>query len=373
MHPIIRPLLSLLVLGGTLIQGASAQTALDPRAPAAPASPAAPAAATPTPGTSPAAAPINEKQLADLLKALQDLETQLGSAKGKATISALTAFQAAMANDDRAYSLFMDCTKKIEFDDKGKTGGEYGEWKRRDEVKALHEPEHTTVLRLQLHWLVLSIQATNATTDTAFSAVVAQVPAYLDTLEAAWKKMKTFRKELNKDVLSTVYAQYFKLEQIMERREGWSYNPLRIDSIYDEVVLPYLRKQKNAASLTASWRKRIQMLQDNLEIEIREGKDRPGSRAEENGINFKTVKLPRLEWGMMKDNFVLGGATVAGPAMLNHIRLNLGHRDAPVWIEELKSLAKGEEVEPTVVGDNTLGDEPSAQQDGRNRQNRNTR
>ena len=260
-----------------------------------------PVPAKPAPAKTPPNA-LSEKAIADLLKALKELGGQLGVAKSKATEKALAAFQAALTSDDKAYSLFMECTKQVEFDDKGKNGADFTEWKRRDDTKELHEPEHKQVLKLQLQWLVMSIQAGNALTDSEFAKVVAQVPAYLDTLGEAWKRMKTFRGRLNQDVINTVFGKFFKLDITLQRREGWSYNPMSIDSIYDTVVLPYLRNLKKATEVSNSWKKRIQILTDVLDIEEREakqGKDDRNSKAEENNLRFKEEKLPRLEWGMM--------------------------------------------------------------------------
>ena len=317
-------------------------------------------AETPPAATKPASATaLSDKALADTLKLLKDLSSKLGAAKSKSSAAALAAFQAALASDDKAYSLYMDCVKKVEFDDKGKDGPEFGEWKRRDDVKALHEPEHKQVLKLQLQWLVMSIQAGNAVTDAEFAKVVSQVPAFLDSLAEAWKRMKTFRGKLNADVIGTVFGKFFKLDITLQRRDGWSYNPMSIDSIYDTVVLPYLRNLKKASEVTNSWKKRIQMLTDVLEIEQREakqGKDDPNSKAEENLIRFKEEKLPRLEWGMLKDGYLMGNEVGAAPGMVSHISKYLGHKDAALWIEELTKLLNHEDVAPTLVSDSTNGE-----------------
>lgn len=343
------------------------------QAAAAPAKPAPVAPAKPEPATEPEetdepAAPVkppsasngaalNEKALADLLKSLEALSGQLGAAKSKATGTALAAFQEALTGDDKAYTLFMKCLEKVEFIDKGKTGSEFNLWKREDGAKALNDAEHKQVLKLQLQWLMLSIQAGNAVSDAEFSKVVSQVPAFLDALEAAWKRMKTMRGRLNADVISTVFGRFYKLDLTMARREGWSYNPMAIDSIYDTVVLPYLRAQKKAAEVANSWKKRIQMLTDVLEIEEREGKNDPNSRGEENNLKFKEEKLPRLEWGMMKDAFQMGNEMGAATGMVNHIKNHLGHKDAGLWIEEMTKLANHEEVGPTMVEGSPTGEQ----------------
>ncbi len=344
---------------------AFSQTAPAPAKPAAPAaSPAQtedaddgePVAPVKPPSASNGSA-LNEKALAELLKSLQALSGQLGAAKSKATATALAAFQDALTADDKAYTLFMKCLEKVEFIDKGKTGSEFNLWKREDGAKALNDAEHKQVLKLQLQWLVLSIQAGNAVSDAEFAKVVSQVPAFLDSLEAAWKRMKTMRGRLNADVIGTVFGRFYKLDLTMARREGWSYNPVAIDSIYDTVVLPYLRSQKKASEVANSWKKRIQMLTDVLEIEEREGKNDPNSKGEENNLKFKEEKLPRLEWGMMKDAFQMGNEMGSATSMVNHIKSHLGHKDAGLWIEEMTKLANHEDVGPTIVEGSPTGEQ----------------
>ena len=354
------------VIGLVCPVSAFSQAAPAPARPAAPAAvPAKPVAVADdddgeAPAAAPAAAPaktngsaLNEKAAAELLKSLEALSGQLGAAKSKSTATALAAFQDALTADDKAYALFMKCLEKVEFIDKGKTGSEFNLWKREDATKELHEAEHKQVLKLQLQWLVLSIQAGNAASETEFSKVVSQVPAFLDALGDAWKKMKTMRGRLNADVIGTVFGRFYKLDITLARREGWSYNPLSIDSIYDTVVLPYLRAQKKANDVAGSWKKRIQMLTDVHEIEEREGKNDPNSKGEENNLKFQQEKLPRLEWGMYKDGFLMGGEMSAATSMVNHIRTHLGHKDAGLWIEELTKLANHEDVGPSIVEGST--------------------
>lgn len=310
------------------------------------------------PAAKPTGAELSAEQAAALAKTLREVEAQLHAAQGKTSTAAMAAFQAAMASDDKAYALFMECTKQVDFEEKGKTGSEFGDWKRRDDVKALHDNEYCLVLRLQLHWLVLTIQANNAKTESAYAAVVAQIPTYLDNLHQAWKRMKTYRYELNKEVFSTVFARFYKLDRILQPRDRWNNNPMSIDSIYDQVVLPFFRVQKNGAAAAASWKKRIDMLTDFLEIEEREVKKDAKNHIEERMILFKHDKYPRLQWGMLKDAFQLGNEPTAATQMLAHVRSHLGHRDCQIWINELDRLIKREKVGPTVVGDDIRGTEP---------------
>lgn len=316
-----------------------------PSIPGAPA----PAESAPKPG----GAALTDKAAADLLRSLNDIATQLDTAKNRHTATALEAFKAAMLSDDKAYSLFMDCKKKVDFDDKGRTGGEWGDYKRRDDTKALHEPEYTAMLKLQLQWLVLTIQAANASTETSYGFVVSQVPAFLEAAQAAWKRMGPARRELYTDVVGSVYGRYYELDKVMEKRTGWCTVPGDLDQICEQTILPYLRGKRNAVMLQNAWQKRIAFDAERIEIEQRDGaagnnNNRDprvrsgGNRNEERLIRFREEKLPRLQWGMFKDLFLAGNEAATGPQMLAHIRSNLGHKDATGWIEEFSRLLKHE-------------------------------
>lgn len=346
--------LNAVVLCLTAQAGSSAQTA--PTTPLA------------TPATTPAAPPaaskpLNEKVAADLLKSLNDLANQLDTAKGRKNGEALRAFQEAMTSDDKAFTLFADCKKQVDFEDKGQTGSEYGDWKRGD-GKNWHEPDACAMLKLQLRWLVLTIEAANARTETTFGQVVSQVPSYLEAMLTDWKRLGgRFRGELRNDVLSSVYAKNFKLDQTIERLQGWEYSAGNVDGIYDAILLPYLRQKRSLQGIQTAWQNRIRQQSEMVEVAERNArKDENASgngrgpdprratqaanRAEEEVVKFKEEKLPRLQWNALKDVYLLGNEEFAGPQLLSHLRSNLGHKDADHWILELAKLLKHEPLDP---------------------------
>jgi hypothetical protein len=323
--------------------------------PAAPAAGTAPAPAPTTPSAPPAAngaaRPLADQTAAEIMKAVTELANQLDAAKGRKNSEALRAFQDAVQTDDKAYNLWAQCKKQVDFDDKGKTGSEWGEWKRSPESQRWHDADAGCALKTQLQWLVLTLQAANATTETAREGVLAQIPAFLSGLMDNWKRMGDFRREAMGDVMNTVYARYFKLDQTLDRDPKWVYSPANIDEVYDRLVLPYLRVKKNLQGVTTAWQNRIRYETEMMDMAEREAKlskngnnERRAAAAEEDAIKFKEQKLPRLQWWAMKDAFLLGNEAGTAPSMLSHIRAHLGHRDADNWLRELIAMLKHEEL-----------------------------
>lgn len=319
----------------------------------------APAPADPAPAPKPAGpGAMSEKVAADLLKTLEVLQTQLGSAKGKQSGGALAALLAASLSPEKAYDLFLDCKKKVDFEDKGKTSKDFTDWKTSKDQRttSFHSPFYKEVLQQQAQWLVLTIQATSATTEAAYGAVVAKIPAYFDNLSDSIKKMGPMRGELDHDVVTdTVFGKFYKLDITLDKSQVWSYKPLNMDAVYDTVVLPYYRAKKDPANVTAAWKKRMAVEEKIITIAKNDDKADPNNNAEEAVILMATEKLPMMEWGMLKDSAQMINETTGANALLEHIKKHLGHKDAAKWIDELARMAKHEVVEPTTIEGNFNG------------------
>jgi hypothetical protein len=304
-------------------------------------------------------APLPQQTTDELLKGLKEVATQLGAAKGKKTAAALEAYKLALTSNDKTHKLFEDCKKSVDFDAKGKSGGDWSDWKRSGEAKALGETPATTAMRLQLQWLVLTIQAADAETDTQCETVINQIPVFLEEMLGSWKKMEGYATLLRGSVVQSVFAEYFKLDQILKAPENWVSSPGNVDAIYEQTVLPYLREKKNLAGLQNSWTKRLAQVAQIVEIEYKEAKDEaddpgrgririPGSKNfEERMLDFKQERYPSLQWAMMRDLFQAGSEASNGPAMLAHIKSHLGHPAADGWILELSALLKREPLPET--------------------------
>ena len=98
---------------------------------------------------------------------LQKLEEMRANAESKVDAryrAAIAAYQAAMASDDAAMELYLNCVEKVNFKDQQRKNADFREWKRREEDR-LSDPGIGLALRLQLRWLILTLRAASEKTE----------------------------------------------------------------------------------------------------------------------------------------------------------------------------------------------------------------
>lgn len=316
----LHPLLTFSVAALSLLCAAAAQ--LPPRPPAAPAS-----------QTPPPPKPLKEEDAARLLAQIEQMSKTLDEQKYGHNARIIRVLREAGATGDKAFALWLDAMKDVEFEQRGRTAGEFGEWKRRM-AKAANR-ERDAALQLQVQWLAIVLMHSNARTDAARNEAVSAAVMFTDSLiDLARKAEGHFGGHASENVLNTVIAKHFKLDTTLTRRETGAYVPGDVDGIYDRMILPHYREAKMATSLMQAWNKRIEqqtaIAASNKLIEARD--------------KFSAEKLPELKWGQAKDMFQIGQEEPAVQAMLSIIKANLGHRSASQWMDEMTALIKREEL-----------------------------
>ena len=108
--------------------------------------------------------PLSDSDRQVLLERLKDLQEGAGGRAEKRAGSALTAFRAAAGSDDRAHELYVKCVEKVRFEDEKRSSQAFREWKRRHKDRE-DSPGFRRVLRHQLNWLLLTIEANSASDD----------------------------------------------------------------------------------------------------------------------------------------------------------------------------------------------------------------
>ena len=308
------------ILAGLLATLALAPAQLAPR-PAAP----------PAPQPAPPPKLLDEAAAAKLLAQLEDVSKTMEEKKYGYNSGIIRDLRDAGSSSDKAFNLWLDCMKVIEFDEKGRTATEFSEWKRNQTKNGNRERD--VRLQLEVQWLTVVVMDANARTESARAEVVAAASTYIDSLLALLKK-NDGRGAPNGDVVGSVFGRRYKLDVTVGRKEnGATHDPGSIGGIYDTVILPYYRRNKMATSLMQAWTRRIAH-----EAEAVAALDFPEAREK-----FEQERLPQLKWGQMKEMFELGQQETAGAAMVAHIRTNMAHRDAPRWIDDLRLLLAGED------------------------------
>lgn len=122
-------------------------------------------------------------------------------------------------------------------------------------------------------------------------------------------------------------VQMFRIEPYIKGAKGWGTSPGNVDSLIDDVLMPYFREKKDE-KLMQYWDGRIERERERVdEAGLEMGKER-----------FDTEVLPRLLWRRAKDYQSLDEPNRAISEMMALIRQNPGHPDFEKWIGELKGL-----------------------------------
>lgn len=342
----------------------------------------------PVPATQPAAPAVptlTAEQTAIIVKQLEQLEQVIGKSRTDTLGSALAKFKAALAGKD-VLTLYLECYKLENFERRDLKATDFLAWKEEkvngvtneDRVK---DKDFVDALTLQLEYLVLTIQAQDITEQKDMGPIVAALQAYIPKAMAAIQETVkhtasgaleqkgntpgnqsqnrtgtratgpggrqgapgtkgggngggsgfavngNIGRELQKSVKSTEFAKAYLLEDHLTRQK-WSYSPLDIPDIYENVIFPYYLETK-PTEIGAQWDNRI-----NAELGLR----KLTMSETEFGILAKE-RQPELAW--QKADFMLHNnlnPLQAMADMLKVVRENPTHPRAIEWLKTLREM-----------------------------------
>ncbi len=304
--------------------------------------------AQPAPSPSPSASPsattkLTDEQTANIIKQLDQIEAQITKNRGDSFSNALTRFKAGAANDKDALALYLDCYKLEHYDRRDLKQSDFQEWKDKNEDR-LKDPEFLTGLRLQLEYLVISIQAQDATeVGPMVTALQSFIPRAISAVQStmthsASGALKDKDKDkargnggrqlldsLRQPVTGTDFCKAYLLDDLLKRQD-WEYAPLGINAIYQNVILPYYLKNK-PTEIPAQWEARI-----NADLVLRKA-----VTSETEYQLFYKENYPQLLWTkntyLFKNNVT---PILALAEMLKIVRDNPTHANAKTWVKDLR-------------------------------------
>lgn len=296
----------------------------------------APGGTTPAPETgevpAPAAGPakpLKDEDLDRIIKQLAAIEANLQGTRSSHNTGLLSQLREAGAAEEKAFALWLDATKEIDFEEKGKSTVEFLDWKR-GRGKEMHNAAFMTAVRLQCKYLAVLIVYSNALTDSSRAEAIAGAVAYLDDLASSAQKLGNRMDELNRSVLDGVIAKHLKLDASIATTGNDANRPGNLQKIYEKAILPYYREKGMTSQLLAAWQKLIS--QETLMVEA--------EKVPEKLETFKKERLPVLKWRQAREMYDAGQEESAAAAMLAVINANLGHKQAGAWIGEMTELLK---------------------------------
>jgi hypothetical protein len=268
------------------------------------------------------------EQLAKIREEAQSkAETRFGTAA--------TAFKRAASSPSAALELYLRCEEMVNFEEMKKKTLDFREWKRNNDSK-LSDVGFQLALQQQLRWLLLTLEA--ASDKPAPDKLAIEATHIIDALISKAEDLSPYRQILEQDVTTSVFARAYDINGLKVVKD-WPLAPTPLAKVYDQVLLPPLRRADRIESLKATWMKR--MVNEGALLEALstdpEEKSKPGIRSAEYE-KFVSETVPTLRWDAEVDLFKAGDEQGAAIRMLKHIEENLNHQSAAKWGEDFLKL-----------------------------------
>jgi hypothetical protein len=293
---------------------------------------------------------INPAELFATLRQLREAQVaQLKTTKEKAIQMAA----AGAASPDRAAAQWIDAVRLTQFEGVAQESAAFREWRDR-EGEGLKSKEAQAAARLFFVWLGLTLQRSNgAEVKTLLPSIinytkeVTVVTQAADALEAAIKKERdapgskrtarqntaddqAVRRALNqildRQLAASPVVQWMKVGDYV-KIEKWESKPGDVDGIFQKIILPELRAQKDPRVLEY-WDMKMK----------REAEAASERQAEFEMAKFNTVRRPELQWSRALEYAEIGQKNRAAAELLGVIKANPAHPSVGAWIAELEKM-----------------------------------
>ena len=295
---------------------------------------------------------LTDQQVASVMKQLEELERTIASLRGNTLSAALERLRRGSASDAAALALYSECEKEVNIERKELSREEERRQKEalerqaernKDTKQAEDNGDFGTAVRLQINYLILSLEASNTEDLTPLlpklNAFVQDVVSNAERLKGrAGNYLNGGGRGGNPIVTALRLDKYLKAK-------NWSPQPTSFVQIWTQTVLPFYQEKK-PEDLAAQWDACL----------MAEAKFREGSMAAPEFEIWKTEELPDLRWTRLESLYATAPEklkTLGG--MLELIKANPGHPNAGSWLSQFKSL-----VTPATPTKTTADSPPSA-------------
>lgn len=310
------------------------------------------------------APPINAAEILATLRQLREAQTaQEKSAKQTAIQQAAQG----AASGERALALWVEAVRVTQFQGAAQENAAFREWKDR-EGEGLKSREGQAAAQLFFKWLGLTLQRSSGVEvkdllpqliaytkeatalDVAADALDETIRKERDAAAGMPRRSNVREKVADSQSVKRAIDQMFKrplsASPVVEwmklgeyvRPEQWEASPGNIDGIFQKIVLPELRAQKDPRALEY-WDIRLK----------REAEAATARRVDFEIAKFNSVRRPELLWSRAVEMGMIGQKNRAATEMLALIKANPTHPDTAKWIGELEKLLTPQPAAPATV------------------------
>ena len=289
------------------------------------------------------------------------LEQQTGPLKaGKE--AAIQQLAAAAGNPATAVALWEEAVRMTKFEGAGHESTAFQAWKA-GEGELFKDVEVRNALRLYFTWLQITIQRSSGTKIKDLLPAIVNYTKDLTAdqmamapIEEEIKREETLRRQMELEVnagklargaprpkgtnigdvkklhdsilkqalAGSMYVQWQKFTEWVNL-ENWEGTPGGFDGIYEKIVLPEMRAQRDP-HLLDYWDMMLQKKADEANR----------SRLAFDVDKYNSIVVPALLWGKYTDMIVLGQKSQAYANMLSLIKKYPAHPDVKDWIAQFK-------------------------------------
>lgn len=298
------------------------------------------------------ASPVDIAQLLQALRSLRESQaSQIKTLKQRA----LQEVQAAAASGPAAAAAWQEAVRVTQMEGASKEGAQLRAWKEQ-EGEALKEKESQNAARLFYMWLGITLQRSSG---VAVKDLLPAITQYTRELAADQQAMEVFEERLKRDkeAAATMKSPNAKEktkdeaaakrmhDEILRRGlagsppvlamkiaehlriQNWEGSPGNLDGIFENIVLPELRNQRDPR-LLEYWDQKIRKESEAV------AKAKLAFETEK----FLQVRRPELAWRRAQDVLALGQRNKAIGDMFNVIKTYPTHPSAGEWIGKLEQL-----------------------------------
>ncbi len=299
------------------------------------------------------APPVNTSEILSALRQLRDTQTAQVKTTRQAALQKVTA---SAGSGERAAGVWEEAIRAIQFEGAARENAVFRDWWEKEGI-GLKGKEAQSAARLYFIWLGLTLQRAGGmsvkdllpqvigyTKELFTDMQIAQVlsdSVQRDKDQAAGGKRNILHDKqranevavkrmhdliLNRGLGGSAPVQWMKIADLVAP-ENWETTPGNLEAIYNKVVLPEMRDQKDPRVLEY-W---------DLKIK-RESDVASAKRVDFEITKFNTVRRPELLWSRAEDMALIGQKNKAAGEMLALIKAHPTHPSAAAWIGKLEEL-----------------------------------
>jgi hypothetical protein len=272
------------------------------------------------------AGPIDAKAM---LASLQDIKQKQADSAKSQLLQTITDFTAACSDDGAALNFYVEAVRVTRFVGQEHEDSAFRDWKKEQLPKL--KPD---AIRTALRYTMLSLQrAAGATDDQVFPVLLGyaqDTEAVLPSLEdpgAGGGRRGEDQDILRQPVSDNIFAKWYNIGGQLSALDNWEPVPGNIDGIYQKILLPVMRKNRDP---------RILKYWDNKIISER-GRASTDTAAFDTD-RFNLTRRPSLLWSRAEDEIAIGLRDQGITDMFNLVKAFPAHPDAAKWIAELEGI-----------------------------------